>query len=631
MVDFSVFDSILDAAFVLDPGGKIVYCNDAAATLCESSVRRMTGKMVLSDLLNVKEENIFPFTEQSQGRMSPTAFIETEFNLLKGEKKGKAQLAIRPVDEQHWAIFIRDVSLEEALYSKFRSELAQKEDYARNLEKLVEARTAELRLVNQTLNAILNSLGQGFFTFNSEGVCGDVFTKACEDILEGTPKGRKAWEVLGVPESEHEQFKKWTESLFKEFLPFDDMKGLGPNFYPHSQKRQVVLEYYPIRREGDAISEIVVVATDKTTEFEAQKALEIERQYAAMVVKYMKNREQFLQFLASVRTATKSLMEIAGKPLTPEAVNESFRVLHTLEGEAGTFSLLELRQLSRSCQQLLEPFKGRTDIVPAEPAAGYRNSLVELCANYEAFLTENQDIFKIPEGKVERSVEMPLPELSTFLLDLHKLPNSSALCMKFEEKFMKVPVESCLKYFDTLVQAVAERLGKKVKPLLIEGGEKRIFPEPYQPLFSSLVHAFRNAVDHGLETPDEREWGGKDPAGQIRVHVNIEGGFFHMTVKDDGKGIDPKVIREKLKTKFPDKDFDAPSDEEIIQQVCMPGFSSRDAVGEFSGRGVGLDALREEVLKIGGTLHIKSKVGEGTSIEMKFPELAEQPVVLRSA
>ena len=98
MVDFSVFDSILDSAFVVDGDGKIVYCNDAGATFCGSSVRRMVGKVVLSDLLTVHESGLLPFTPESQGRLSPTSFIETEFKLVKGDKTGKAQLAVRPID-----------------------------------------------------------------------------------------------------------------------------------------------------------------------------------------------------------------------------------------------------------------------------------------------------------------------------------------------------------------------------------------------------------------------------------------------------------------------------------------------------------------------------------------------------
>lgn len=626
---FSVFDSILDSAFVVDADGIVVYCNEPGATFCQSSVRRLVGKQSISDLLSVAEPGILPFNQESQGRLSPTPFIETQFTVTKSQKTGKAQVAVRPIDDKHWLFFIRDVSLEEALHSKYRSELAQKEDYARNLEKLVEARTAELNQVNQTLKAILNSLGQGFFTFNLDGDCGPVYTKACEDILEGAPVGKKAWEVLGVPAHEVEQFRKWMDSSFKELLPFDDMKPLGPSLFPHSQKRHITLEYYPIRRDN-AIAEIVVVATDKTAEIEAQRALEVERQYASMIVKYTKNKEQFLQFLSSVRQSLQVLNGICAHSMSAEDVNESFRILHTLEGEAGTFSLRELRANSRMSQQILEPYKGKPSLDKAAQDE-YQKSLADLGAQFEGFIEENRGVIVLPEGEVTRMIEMSLPKVTDFLEEIERLPGSRAVSTKFREEFLKVPLESCLKYFDSLIQGVAERLGKKVKPLLIEGGDARIYPEPYQKVFSSLVHAFRNAVDHGLEMPDDREWGGKDPAGQIRVKTEINNGEIFMTIADDGKGINPEVIRAKLKEKFPNKDFAAQSDEEIIQQVCMPGFSSRDSVGEFSGRGVGLDALREEVLKMGGHLHIKSKIGEGTTLELRIPEFVQETATLRSA
>src|SRR5665213_735778 len=220
MLDYNVFDYLLDSTFVIDADGKIVYCNEAAATFCQTSVRRVIGKAKLSDFLSFSEPDILPFTPQSQGRTSPTALIETSYNLVKAEKSGKTQLTVRPAAEGYWVFFLHDVSLEETLAAKYRSELRQKEECARNLEKLVEARTGELRAVNKTLNAILDSLGQGFFTFNADGECGGVYTKACEDILEGTPKDRKAWDVLGISAKELPQLRKWMETAFQEYLTF---------------------------------------------------------------------------------------------------------------------------------------------------------------------------------------------------------------------------------------------------------------------------------------------------------------------------------------------------------------------------------------------------------------------------
>jgi len=631
MVDFSVFDYLLDTVIIVDGDGKIVYCNEMAATLCQSSVKRMAGKVMFHDVLTFKEPGLLPFTADSHGRNAPSAQIETAYTFKKFEKEGKTQLTVRPMgDGKHWVFFMHDVSLEETLAAKYKAELQKTEEYARSLEKMVEARTAELRKVNQTLNAILDSLGQGFFTFGQDGACGEVFTKACKEILEKIPKGLKAEAVLGVPGSDSVTFQKWTEQLFKEPLPFDDLKGLGPNIYPHSEHRHVVLEYYPIRL-NNAISDVVVVATDKTVEREAQLALEAERQYAGMVVKYIKNKDQFNQFLGSVRTFRDKLLELAAKPMNLEEVNESFRLLHTIEGEAGTFSVRELRLSSRECQQVLEPFRAGSKMETWDHEL-YLKSLREMNAAFDKFLEDNRDIIHLKTGTQIRTVEVPTDLVSEFLGDVGRLHGAGPLVHKGQDLFLKEPIEARLKYFDSLMQSVAEKLGKKVKPLKIDGGDLKIFPEPYQNIFSALVHAFRNAVDHGLEGPDDREWGGKDPAGQITVTVKPDGkGGIFMDIQDDGRGIDPAVIREKLKEKFPDKKFDGMSDQEIVQQVCMPGFSSRDTVGEFSGRGVGLDALREEIVKTGGTFSIESIVGQGTTLKMFIPPMNPAVELLRSA
>jgi two-component system chemotaxis sensor kinase CheA len=414
-------------------------------------------------------------------------------------------------------------------------------------------------------------------------------------------------------------------------LPFEDLKGLGPNLFPHSQARHVTLEYYPIRREADVISDVVVVATDKTTEHQAQMDLEIERQYAAMIVKFIKNKEQFSQFLRSVDVTLNSLLDLAGSLLDEAQTAESFRLLHTLEGEAGIFSLRELRQLSRDCQQVLEPFKSSNASGIPVISQAYKSALQNMRSQFQRFLRENNEVFQLTKTTAGRSVELPLATLQAFAAEMQTANVRPALVRRYNELFFKVTVESRLRYFDGLTQNVAERLGKRVKPLHIEGGDIRIFPEPYQKFFSCLVHAFRNAVDHGLEDPTEREWAGKDPAGQISVKIQAADGRFTFAIADDGKGIDPKVIRQKLKDKFPDRDFSGQSDEEVIQNICLPGFSSRETLGEFSGRGVGMDAMREEILSLGGSLRIISKINAGTTIVVGIPDLDSENGVLRSA
>ena len=631
MVDFNVFDSILDCAVVVDAHGLVVYCNESAATFFQLSIRRIVGRANVADLFAIGEAGILPFGPKSLGYQSPSSFIETSFVITKGSNVGTCQLAVRPLDQAHWVLFVRDVSLEAALHTKYRSELAQKEDYARNLERLVEARTAELSRVNSTLNAILDSLGQGFFTFDAAGRCGNVFTRACQSVLDGVPEARPVTEVLAVAESERGQFAKWSETLFAEPLPFEDLRPLGPEKFGRADGRHVTLEYYPIRRDDRSISDVVVVATDKTAEFEAQRALEVERQYAGMVVKYLKNKDQFLRFLSTVGPNLDRVINLARAGLSSADVNEAFRTLHTIEGEAGAFSMRELRASSRECQHVLEPWRvgGRS------PDAITHQNLIEACvaarAQFEAFLVQNQDIIRLPDLNCGRTVEVPVRVINELCAEVGALNDGAAVVARYADQLLREPIANHLRYFDGLMGNVAERLDKRVNPLVIEGGEVRINPDDYRDFFASLVHLFRNAIDHGLESPLEREWAGKPAAGTVRATVVVERGVLRLTVSDDGRGIDPAALRQVLKKKFPDEDPALLSDYDVIQSICRPGFSSRDEVGEFSGRGVGLDALREEVLRLGGTLVVKSKLNEGTAIEVTLPPVGAVAGLLKGA
>ena len=645
MLDYSFLDSILDCVFVIDRDCKVTYCNDAAATLCQSSVRRLIGKAILTDVIKFGNPGLLPLSEGAPGWSTPSPLVEVEFQLVKTNGTGKVQAAIRPVTDGEWFIYVRDVSLEEVLHSKYRNELVQKEgyikdledaraqlqDYSKNLEKVVEERTSQLRSVNMSLSAILNSLGQGFFIFDKTGVCGSVYTRSCETLLGVKPEGLNAWDVLGIPPHGFPQFQKWMESCFAEYLPFDDMKALGPDLFPAKEGRRVSLEYYPIRNEQEKVQSIVVVATDRTAEHMAQMALENEKQYASMILKFVRNKDQFLQFIKSVKSSFVRLHEIAQKEVDSNLVFETFRILHTIEGEAGTFSMNELRTTSRKVQQWLEPFKLLKTTLQGDERAHLAKLLVEMDAEFSQFLEENKELIKIPKSNDSKSLEIDSQKLKELFKGLQKQAVSAKFLEPYEDVFFKETFESRIGYYDGLIQSIAARLDKKMTKLEIVNGEARILAEPFQKLFSAFVHAIRNAVDHGIEMPEEREWAGKPPEGKISIEMCESAADFKFYIRDDGKGISPEIIRQKLLEKMPDKDFSAQTDEQVIQAIFLPNFSSREEIGEFSGRGVGLDALQDEVKRMGGQVIVKSEVGKGTVFEIIVPKPNQSYDFARSA
>lgn len=135
----------------------------------------------------------------------------------------------------------------------------------------------------------------------------------------------------------------------------------------------------------------------------------------------------------------------------------------------------------------------------------------------------------------------------------------------------------------------------------------------------ALEHMLRNAVDHGIETPEKRKLANKDPVGTIRLLVSHVGGDFNLMLSDDGGGINTQAIHQKAIEKNMITLEDTPSDQELFQMILQPGFSTADKVSEISGRGVGMDVVHSEITELGGSFEISSVLGQGTTFKIRLP------------
>lgn len=181
-----------------------------------------------------------------------------------------------------------------------------------------------------------------------------------------------------------------------------------------------------------------------------------------------------------------------------------------------------------------------------------------------------------------------------------------------------VPFESIVPRLSRIARQVSSELKKQVdfRVLKSQGEMDRTVLEH---LIPSLEHILRNALDHGIESVEERRKRGKPEVGKIEVNFTRAGSIAAIEVKDDGGGIDPNIIRKKaLKLGMIKKDQKV-SDEEVIRYILEPGFSTREAITEVSGRGVGMDVVANAVKEMGGTLNILSEVGLGTRMIIRFP------------
>lgn len=192
------------------------------------------------------------------------------------------------------------------------------------------------------------------------------------------------------------------------------------------------------------------------------------------------------------------------------------------------------------------------------------------------------------------------------------------------------PIKKVFGRFPRVVRDLARTLKKDIK-LILEGEETDLDKNLVEALSDPLVHLVRNAVDHGIEMPDEREAAGKPRQGSVLLKASQEGDHIELTIADDGKGMDPNVLRAKAVEKGM-MDLDAAarlSDNDCYNLIFAPGFSTKDEISDISGRGVGMDVVKTRIVQLNGSVEIDSKFGEGSRLLIKVPlTLAIMPTLM---
>jgi two-component system chemotaxis sensor kinase CheA len=180
------------------------------------------------------------------------------------------------------------------------------------------------------------------------------------------------------------------------------------------------------------------------------------------------------------------------------------------------------------------------------------------------------------------------------------------------------PVKSIFDRIPRLVRELAQQTGKKVR-LITTGEETEIDKTVIEKLTDPLTHMIRNAVDHGVETPDQRIAAGKREEGTLRLNASQRGSHIVIELHDDGKGLNREGIRRKAIDRGLITADAQLSEQEIDNLIFKPGFSTVEAVSSISGRGVGMDVVNENIRKLGGRVIIRSTEGEGSTITLILP------------
>lgn len=183
-----------------------------------------------------------------------------------------------------------------------------------------------------------------------------------------------------------------------------------------------------------------------------------------------------------------------------------------------------------------------------------------------------------------------------------------------------IPLRVLFQRYPRTIRDTAKKTGKKVD-LIIEGEDTELDKTVIEAINDPLVHMLRNAVDHAIELPEIRQQLGKNPMGTIRLKAYYQGSHAVIEISDDGKGLNPEEIKVKALQKgmIKGEQIETMSNEEALHLIFAPGFSTREAVSELSGRGVGMDVVRTNVEAVGGSVNLSSIVNAGTTFTLKIP------------
>jgi two-component system, chemotaxis family, sensor kinase CheA len=212
----------------------------------------------------------------------------------------------------------------------------------------------------------------------------------------------------------------------------------------------------------------------------------------------------------------------------------------------------------------------------------------------------------------------------------------SLITSELQEGVMKTrmqPIDNVWSKFPRVVRDLAHACGKQVV-LEMDGKNTELDKTIIEAISDPLTHLVRNSVDHGIESPEQRVATGKRASGTLRLRAFHEGGRVNIEISDDGRGVDPERVRAKAVERgliSPER-ARALSPHEAVNLIFLPGFSTAEKVTNVSGRGVGMDVVRSNVEKIGGSVEVDSRLGQGTSIRIKIPlTLAIIPALVVSA
>lgn len=520
--------------------------------------------------------------------------------------------------------------------------------------RLLEIQNAELEAISndlletnlilesksQQIKNIMDNVGQGFLTFGPDLLIDNEYSQECNQILSRSPAGQTLAQVLYPGDNEQAKF---LETIFTRLFNLDnqDKINLYVPLLPSEiiiNNRWISMEYRIVNQSTDSNSKYVIcIFTDITEKRLLEEKMEEERASLRMVVKAIVYYDTFMECITDFQMfSNHQVYELLDGPASlDKKVAEIYRNIHTFKGNFSQFDTTQIVKKLHNVETAIGNAISSNYLVDEK---NIRSMLLEL--NMDRWLDDdirkitnflgedfwkNKDTFNIDKTKLQ--------ELEENMLKL--LPHQEyALLLPYIRKLRYKPFKEMLKSYPEYVLQLAERLGKSVNPFIIEGDDLLVDHEYYHFWARSLVHVFRNMVDHGIEYNDERILLNKSEIGTICCCLECSGNRIRLIIADDGAGIDVDKIKARAiaSGQYSTAELAAFNNEQLINLIFAEQLSTADRVSEISGRGIGLAVVKSETERINGRIKINTSSGKGTEyiFDLPWPDTYEAPLLSTS-
>ncbi len=479
----------------------------------------------------------------------------------------------------------------------------------RDAKAHAELSALESRRKAEKIEALLDSSGQGFLSFGTDRIIHPEFSAACRTMLGTQPAGADVVELLFPGDTADSQLVRY---------------GLGRAMTEGNPlRREMLLSLLPatLRRDGRTLrleyrplpdGAMMLVITDVTEAVALEAAVDKERRRLEMIVNAVSDGrdffslvEDFTAFLAGIRV--RGLVD-------PTRIDDFLRTVHTFKGVFGQFGFQHLPEALHALETVVdETGDAPIDVILRLGDALEADLAILRGSLGDAFVSARGAVL-VPIGLADR-----LGRFAERFLSNPSFDTDTADLLRAVAALRKISVRHALTHFDRPVRAMASRLEKEVAPLAVFGDDILVDPVPFRPFLRSLVHVFRNAISHGIESPDIRLANGKNETGTVSCALSCANGVLHLAVSDDGAGIDEDRVRLKLAESLGGDAANALPRGEVLAAIFGDHLSTAETVDEFSGRGVGLGAVRAALADLNGAVTVTSDPGQGTRFDFRIP------------